>query len=184
MVHEVLQGVGGEQGDALMPALFSLGQHDALVFLDDIMWEIGRAFRSCLHCDPGGVADKHRQLGHSNLGQSVSGQRVSSSGHQHHHGVSCEGMVLLAEHGRKYGSQNCRASLGDLVLWFLRAKLEDGGQRNTGFLATLVQSQGSWGCGPERVGEVYLVLQLRARHQHPPRQDKIVEQSGCQAGDR
>ena len=50
MVHEVLQGEGGEQGDALMPALFSLGQHDALVaiqgrlapderlmaFLDDI----------------------------------------------------------------------------------------------------------------------------------------------------
>ena len=50
VVHEVLQGEGGEQGDALMPALFSLGQHDALVaiqgrlapderlmaFLDDI----------------------------------------------------------------------------------------------------------------------------------------------------
>ena len=50
MVHEVLQREGGEQGDALMPALFSLGQHDALVaiqgrlapderlmaFLDDI----------------------------------------------------------------------------------------------------------------------------------------------------
>ena len=30
-VHEVLQGEGGEQGDALMPALFSLGQHDAVV---------------------------------------------------------------------------------------------------------------------------------------------------------
>ena len=50
VVHEVLQGEGGEQGDALMPALYSLGQHDALVaiqgrlaqderlmaFLDDI----------------------------------------------------------------------------------------------------------------------------------------------------
>ena len=50
VVHEVLQGEGGEQGDALMPAVFSLGQHDALVaiqgrlaqderlmaFLDDI----------------------------------------------------------------------------------------------------------------------------------------------------
>ena len=29
-VHEVLQGEGGEQGDALMPALFSLGMADAL----------------------------------------------------------------------------------------------------------------------------------------------------------
>ena len=49
-VHEVEQGEGGEQGDALMPLLFSLGQHDALrtvqsslhleerlfAFLDDI----------------------------------------------------------------------------------------------------------------------------------------------------
>ena len=31
VVHEVLQGEGGEQGDAVMPALFDLGQHDALV---------------------------------------------------------------------------------------------------------------------------------------------------------
>ena len=29
--HEVLQGEGGEQGDALAPALFALAQHDALV---------------------------------------------------------------------------------------------------------------------------------------------------------
>ena len=50
VVHEVHEGEGGEQGDALMPALFSLGQHNALVaaqqqlghdermfaFLDDI----------------------------------------------------------------------------------------------------------------------------------------------------
>ena len=50
VVHEILQGEGGEQGDALMPTLFALGQHDALVaiqarlspeerlfaFLDDI----------------------------------------------------------------------------------------------------------------------------------------------------
>ena len=28
--HEILQGEGGEQGDPLMPALFALGQHDAL----------------------------------------------------------------------------------------------------------------------------------------------------------
>ena len=50
VTHEFHQGEGGEQGDALMPALFSLGQHPALVavqtqfgsncrllaFLDDI----------------------------------------------------------------------------------------------------------------------------------------------------
>ena len=50
VVHEITQGEGGEQGDALMPALFSLGQHSALeaiqarlrpgerlmAFLDDI----------------------------------------------------------------------------------------------------------------------------------------------------
>ena len=28
--HRVLQGEGGEQGDPLMPALYSLGQHDGL----------------------------------------------------------------------------------------------------------------------------------------------------------
>ena len=32
-VHDVQQGEGGEQGDALMPALFALGQHKALVTL-------------------------------------------------------------------------------------------------------------------------------------------------------
>ena len=50
MVHKVLQGEDGEQGDTLMPALFSLDRHDALeaiqgrlaqnerlmAFLDDI----------------------------------------------------------------------------------------------------------------------------------------------------
>ena len=49
-VHDILQGEGGEQGDPLMPALFSLGEHEALeaararlqpdeilvAFLDDI----------------------------------------------------------------------------------------------------------------------------------------------------
>ena len=43
-VHDILQGEGGEQGDPLMPMLFSLGQHAALVaiserllaFLDDL----------------------------------------------------------------------------------------------------------------------------------------------------
>ena len=50
MVHSIRQGEGGEQGDALMPLLFALGQHRALdaardrllpgerlfAFLDDI----------------------------------------------------------------------------------------------------------------------------------------------------
>ena len=30
VVHEIPQGEGGEQGDPLMPALFALGQHQAL----------------------------------------------------------------------------------------------------------------------------------------------------------
>ena len=38
VVHEVLQGEGGEQGDALMPALFSLGQHGALVAIHKGGW--------------------------------------------------------------------------------------------------------------------------------------------------
>ena len=29
-VHDIVQGEGGKQGDPLMPALFALGQHDAL----------------------------------------------------------------------------------------------------------------------------------------------------------
>ena len=32
-VHDVQQGEGGEQGDASMPVLFALGQHNALVTL-------------------------------------------------------------------------------------------------------------------------------------------------------
>ena len=49
-IHEILQGEGGEQGDLMMPMLYSLGQHQALLsvqsklsaderllaFLDDI----------------------------------------------------------------------------------------------------------------------------------------------------
>ena len=50
--HTIIQGEGGEQGDPLMPLLYSLGQHRALVatsarmvegeclmaFLDDVYW--------------------------------------------------------------------------------------------------------------------------------------------------
>ena len=81
VVHKVWQGEGGEQGDALMPALFSLGQHDALVaiqrrlglderllaFLDDI-YAVGgpaRAHSSSLHCNPRGIEDPHWHRGAS-----------------------------------------------------------------------------------------------------------------------
>ena len=36
-VHEIVQGEGGEQGDPLMPALFALGQHAALVAVQDTL---------------------------------------------------------------------------------------------------------------------------------------------------
>ena len=35
VVHDVVQGEGGEQGDPLMPALFALGQHRALVAVQE-----------------------------------------------------------------------------------------------------------------------------------------------------
>ena len=44
VVHEILQGEGGEQGDALMPALFALGQHDALLAIQDRLRPEGRLF--------------------------------------------------------------------------------------------------------------------------------------------
>ena len=43
-VHDVQQGEGGEQGDALMPALFALGQHDALVTLQLRLGPLERLF--------------------------------------------------------------------------------------------------------------------------------------------
>ena len=44
-VHEITQGEGGEQGDALMPMLFSLGQHQALVAIQSRLQDD----ESCLH---------------------------------------------------------------------------------------------------------------------------------------
>ena len=44
LVHEVHQGEGGEQGDALMPALFSLGQHNALVAVQQQLGHDERMF--------------------------------------------------------------------------------------------------------------------------------------------
>ena len=40
-VHEVFQGEGGEQGDPLMPALFALGQHTALVAIQNHLLPTG-----------------------------------------------------------------------------------------------------------------------------------------------
>ena len=64
--HEILQGEGGEQGDPLMPALYALGQHEALsqvhatlrqgellfAYLDDIY----------VLCDPSRVAEIFLQV--------------------------------------------------------------------------------------------------------------------------
>ena len=43
-MHDVHQGEGGEQGDALMPALFALGQHQALVAVHDQLTPHERLF--------------------------------------------------------------------------------------------------------------------------------------------
>ena len=37
-VHNVAQGEGGEQGDPLMPALFSLGRHPALTAVQERLY--------------------------------------------------------------------------------------------------------------------------------------------------
>ena len=99
VVHEVLQGEGGEKGDALMPALFSLEHHDALVafqdrlapderlmaFLDDI-FTVGdrpRAHSSSLHRDPGGVEDPHRPTQASKCTKGKHCCGIEPESHQH-----------------------------------------------------------------------------------------------------
>ena len=61
VVHEVLQGEGGEQGDALMPALFSLGQHRSLEAIQGRLRPSERlfAFLDDIYavCSPGRTAD-------------------------------------------------------------------------------------------------------------------------------
>ena len=44
VVHDIQQGEGGEQGDALMPMLFSLGQHRALVAIAEQLQENEKLF--------------------------------------------------------------------------------------------------------------------------------------------
>ena len=66
IVHDVHQGEGGEQGDALMPALFALGQHQALVAVHDQLTPQERLF--AFHddifavCSPERVSDIHNML--------------------------------------------------------------------------------------------------------------------------
>ena len=60
-LHIVLQGEGGEQGDPLMPALFSIGQHPALVAVQALLKE-GEFIFAYLDdiyvlCDPGRVTE-------------------------------------------------------------------------------------------------------------------------------
>ena len=43
-VHEIVQGEGGEQGDPLIPTLFALGQHAALVAVQDILFPSEKLF--------------------------------------------------------------------------------------------------------------------------------------------
>ena len=53
----------GEQGDPLMPLLFSLGQHRALTAIQDLLMEGERLFAFlddiCVICKPERVADVH-----------------------------------------------------------------------------------------------------------------------------
>ena len=66
IVHDVHQGEGGEQGDALMPALFALGQHQALVAVHDQLTPQERlfAFHDDIYavCSPERVSDIHNML--------------------------------------------------------------------------------------------------------------------------
>jgi hypothetical protein len=50
VVHEVLQGEGGEQGDPLMPALYALAQHDALVKAQANLHEDDHLFAFLMTC--------------------------------------------------------------------------------------------------------------------------------------
>ena len=60
------QGEGGEQGDPLMPALYALGQHRALVAVRDLLLPTERllAFHDdlCVLCSPHRVADVRNLL--------------------------------------------------------------------------------------------------------------------------
>ena len=65
-VHTIVQGEGGEQGDAMMPLVFSLGQHKALVRAQSQMapGEVLLAFLDDVHTvsPPGRVSTVHSVL--------------------------------------------------------------------------------------------------------------------------
>ena len=65
-VHEIAQGEGGEQGDPLMPLLFSLGQHAALVAANARLEDGERLFAYhddiYVICSPRRVLEVHRVL--------------------------------------------------------------------------------------------------------------------------
>ena len=64
--HEIMQGEGGEQGDPLMPLLFSLGQHSALLAINAKLKEGESlfAFLDDLYvlCSPGRVREVHKVI--------------------------------------------------------------------------------------------------------------------------
>ena len=66
VTHEIVQGEGGEQGDPLMPALYALGQHKALVAVSERLLPTERllALNDNLYvlCGPPRVADVHIAL--------------------------------------------------------------------------------------------------------------------------
>ena len=66
VVHDIQQGEGGEQGDALMPMLFSLGQHRALVASAEQLQENEKLFAFLddiyVVCDPDRVENVHQLL--------------------------------------------------------------------------------------------------------------------------
>ena len=66
--HTIPQGEGGEQGDPLMPALFALGQHSALVAVQESLQPTERlmAFLDDVYLvsQPERTAVAHRELGH------------------------------------------------------------------------------------------------------------------------
>ena len=65
-IHEILQGEGGEQGDPLMPLLFSLGQHRALLAVNArlIEGESLFAFLDDLYvlCSPERIGEVHKVI--------------------------------------------------------------------------------------------------------------------------
>ena len=64
--HEILQGEGGEQGDPLMPLLFSLGQHRALLAVNARLIEGESLFAFlddlCVLCSPERVGEVHKVI--------------------------------------------------------------------------------------------------------------------------